>query len=427
MVFRGLSRLLSRHPTWLFGIQEKWLAIGHDVLDLRAASWVIRRPEWLRTKSGQIKSLEPETFESVGDGDLAARCIRAYQSNLSATGDAARPQGSIWGTLLNEEFGPLRGLVEGGDSDRLARHQAKIFRTSAVNGFAYGTTFDGWPHRWHYLPVQIELSVVQLAEAIGVMRAECHEQGHVAFWRSIMSEEELIARIEKYFGFRIEHPRVGDPHGIMFGGRFLTRETCSHLYTADKIRRTIEREKIGEPIRIVEVGGGYGGMCYWLFKVLGSKLDSYVIVDLPEVALVQAFFLGSVLSDKLILRGESAVSCAPSVRLVAHFDLDSIGYRPNVFFNQDSMPEMPESEVVRYLDWASSNLDGIFFSFNQETLSPNNLAGDYGAVNRNDTAGHGAYQIWVPEVIRRFPRFRPVSRDTSWDRRGYVEEVYLTS
>lgn len=168
-------------------------------------------------------------------------------------------------------------------------------------------------------------------------------------------------------------------------------------------------------------------MCYWLCKVLGDQLKSYVIVDLPEVGLVQAFFQASVAADKLILRGEAKNSVKPSIQLVAHFELEEIGFRPNVFMNQDSMPEMPESEVVRYLEWASKNLDGVFLSFNQETLSPNNLTGEYEAVNKQDMAGHGAYQIWVPEVIRRFPRFQLVSRDTSWDRRGYVEEIYVTS
>ncbi|HEV7311020.1 putative sugar O-methyltransferase [Sphingopyxis sp.] len=426
MLFRSLSRFLSRNPKWLFAIQEKWLGVGHDVLDLRGASWVIRRPEWLRKKSGSVKLLEPELGEKSGDIEVAERCINAYRTMLDPSSHGARPEGSIWGTLLGEDYKQLRTLIERGDTRSLARHQAKIFRTSAVNGFAYGNTFDPWPHRWHYLPVQIELSVVQLAEAIGVLRAECHEQGHVAFWRSILSEEELIERIENYFGFRVEHPRFGDPRGIMFGGRFLTRETCSHLYTADRVRRAIRREKISEPLRFVEIGGGYGGMCYWLCKVLGDQLENYVIVDLPEVGLVQAFFLASVFPDKLILRGEAGQSSMPSIKLVAHFELDEIGFRPNVLMNQDSMPEMPEAEVVRYLGWATENLDGVFISFNQETLSPNNLAGEYDEVDRQDTAGHGAYQIWVPEVVRRFPRFQLASRDTSWDRRGYVEEIYVT-
>jgi putative sugar O-methyltransferase len=423
---RQLSRFLSRYPGWLFAIQKRWLKFGHEVLDLRAASWVIRRPEWLRHKPGPVKHLEPAIGEKPGNVEVAARCINANRRMLASMGDHARPEGSIWGTLLSADYGPLRTLIERGEPDALACHQTTIFRTSAVNGFAYGDTFDTWPHRWHYLPVQIELSVVQLAEAIGVLRAECHEQGHVAFWRSLFSEEELIERIESYFGFRIEHPRFGDPHGIMFGGRFLTRETCSHLYTADRVRRAINRERISQPLRIVEIGGGYGGMCYWLCKLLGEQLESYVIVDLPEVGLVQAFFLGSLLPEALTLRGESRSSARPSIELVAHFELEKIGFRPNVVMNQDSMPEMPESEVVRYLEWASSNLDGVLISLNQETLSPNNLDGEFSAVNIQDLAGSGAYQIWVPEVIRRFPRFQRVSRDTSWDRRGYVEEVYVT-
>jgi hypothetical protein len=260
------------------------------------------------------------------------------------------------------------------------------------------------------LSVQIELSVVQLAEAVGILRAECHEQGEVAFWRSLMSEEELIAELESFFGLRIEQPRHGDPYGIMFGGRFLSRETCSHLYTAYRMRRAIMLGQLDSPLEIVEIGGGFGGTCYWLRKLLDGCVRRYVIVDLPEVALVQAFFLGSAEPEALVLHGETRRPRGPTIELVPHTELASIDFRPDILINQDSMPEMPVSEVNRYITWAAKNLDGLFLNFNQETLS----------------SSHGSMQVWVPEIVRSFPRFQRISRETSWDRRGYVEEVYDT-
>ena len=65
----------------------------------------------------------------------------------------------------------------------------------------------------------------------------------------------------------------------------------------------------------------------------------------------------------------------------------------------------------RYLRWASEHLNGLFLSFNQEAYSP------FGNV----------HQVCVPEVVKLFPRFKRLSRDSSWDRRGYVEEVYETT
>jgi hypothetical protein len=79
-----------------------------------------------------------------------------------------------------------------------------------------------------------------------------------------------------------------------------------------------------------------------------------------------------------------------------------------VLINQDSMPEMPLAEVERYLTWGSDNVDGLFFSFNQEAYSP----------------WRGVPQVHVPSVVGRYPRFRRIARNASWVRRGYVEEIY---
>lgn len=406
---RAFSRFLARNPLLLFKIQESWLRFGYSALDLSAASWVIRRPEWLRVKPANLlKRLEPASSSANAEGAraIARRGIAAFQTLISGE-DEFIPAESMWGSLRQSHLATLRSLVEQGDADQLAKYQERLFRTEAVNGFTYGTTFDAWPHRWHYLPLLIELSVVQLAEAIGVLRAECHEQGKIAFWRSLLSEEELINSVEEFFGCTVEHPRCGDPHGIMFGGRFLTRETCSHLYSAYRMRTAIERHGL-QLINLVEIGGGFGGTCFWLRKLMGDRIQRYVIVDLPEVSLIQAFFLGSTDPETLVLWGENKPGDKPYVELIPHTALTHIDFQPNVVVNQDSMPEMPLREVERYLVWASEKLDGLFISFNQETLS----------------SAHGRLQICVPEAVRLFTGFRRVSRDTSWDRRGYVEEVY---
>lgn len=409
---RRLSCFMATRPELLFGIQELWLRVGYRMLDLSMADWVIRRPEWLRVKpASRLKRLEASSPVTSDNAlQIAERSIAAFHKLLS-TDDDLIPTSSIWGDLRQAHYARLTALIERGDPATLATHQAQLFRTEAVNGFTYGTTFDAWPHRWNYLAVQIELSAVQLAETIGILRAECHEQGSIAFWRSLMSEEKLVEGIERFFGLRLEQPRCGDPYGIMFGGRFLTRETCSHLYTAHRMRNAIERQGLNEPLHIVEIGAGFGGTCYWLRQLLGERAARYVIVDLPEVALVQAFFLGSADPRALTLYGENRPPAGNSIELIPHTALTEIDFRPNVLINQDSMPEMPRTEVDRYLSWASSRLDGVFLSFNQETLSPS----------------HGSMQVWVAKAVEAYPRFKLVSRDTSWDRRGYVEEVYATT
>ena len=409
-----LSSLIAGNPKIIFGLQQQWLRFGYHVLDLKMAAWVIRRPEWLMTKSRAVPALlAPELPPPTEvDESIARRLIERYKSTADGESSSAAviPETSMWGTLRQEHYNHLRGLVEKGDSGKLSRYLTKVFRTETVNGYSLGTQFDSLPHRWPYLAVGIELSIVTLAECLGILRAENHEQGRTAYWRLEFSEEQLMSALEAHFGFRIEAPRFGDPRGIVFGGRFIARETCSHLYTAHRIQEIVGRERFAAPLQILEIGGGYGGACYWVRKVLGDRVARYSIVDLPEVALVQAYFLGSVDPSSLVLSGEAREHISSPIELVPFFNLEQVNFKPNLLFNQDSMPEMPQSEVERYVRWGSENLNGLFLSFNQEAYSP------WG----------GTLQVLVPRVVSQFPQYRRLSRETSWDRRGYVEEVYST-
>jgi hypothetical protein len=415
-IAHGAFAQLCQNPSLLFRLQRFWLRAGHALLDLRMAAWVIHRPEWLITQSKPRPSeLAPRyTPDAAFDEAVSKRIIASYrETRVDGTPDAARlTEGSMWGEFLQVNYATLRNHVIGSDSAALAKYLSTIFRTETVNGYTYGTTFDLFPHRWWYLPVAIELSVVTLAESVGILRAECPEQGEIAYWRSHFSEEKLIEALESMFGVRLEAPRIGDARGIEFGGRFLTRETCSHLYTAHRMRQAINAH-VGPQgdLDIVEIGGGYGGLCYWLNQILPGRIHRYVIVDLPEVNVVQAYFLSALSSCKLVLCGEARPQDRPTIELLPHWRLRELDLRPNVLINQDSMPEMPVAEVERYLSWASENLDGLFLSFNQEAYSP----------------WAGVPQVHVPTVVSRYPWFRRLARNTSWDRRGYVEEVYATS
>jgi len=72
------------------------------------------------------------------------------------------------------------------------------------------------------------------------------------------------------------------------------------------------------------------------------------------------------------------------------------------------MPEMPLSEVERYMDWIVGSADGLFLSYNQEAYS----------------VWEGVPQIHVPTVAAQHPGLVRLARETSWSRRGYVEEIY---
>ena len=75
------------------------------------------------------------------------------------------------------------------------------------------------------------------------------------------------------------------------------------------------------------------------------------------------------------------------------------------------MPEMTNQIVEGYLRFAREKLTGLFFSYNHEAFAP----------------VHGSHQVLVPEIIDLVGGFTRISRNVSWVRNGYVEEVYRTN
>jgi hypothetical protein len=410
---RYISQFLFLFPNCLFLLQRTVLRVA-AVFDVVIAFRLIKRPEWLLLKGSEHQAKLVFTLPvepSISDIALAERNIATYSfaKNNSNSGNSGVALGTIWDTLLQTHYARLHFLLESGQPKPLAKFFNEIFQTETVNGYTNGTTFNLLPHRWWTFATAIEVSLVSLAEAVGVARSECPEQGVIG--HSLQpNATQLIEKLEKHFGFRIEAPNLGGARGVVLGDRFLSREVCSQIYTAYRIRQVLNARSISAPLHIVEVGGGYGGLCLWLHRMLGERIASYTIVDLPITNAVQAYFLSNTLEREVLLYGNSAaaVPTAGVVRLVPHFALSTLSGSYNLLLNQDSMPELPVSEVDRYVSWANENINGLFFSFNQEA---------YSVVS-------GTPQVLLPEVVSKFANYGLLERHTSWDRRGYVEEVY---
>jgi hypothetical protein len=218
-----------------------------------------------------------------------------------------------------------------------------------------------------------------------------------------------MANAETALGISLDFPDIGAAYGINVAGRLITPETPDQVYAAARLRGAI-RICLGDrqsPLRVVEIGGGYGAMAYWLLQM--TELQ-YVIVDLPVVNVLQGYFLAQALGHSDVsFHGE-----APGhVEITPTYALSSVNLPFDVLANKDSMPEIPESTVLDYLSWARAGCSGIFYSYNQETAGP--------------IRGTPMRQIVVREVIERAGGFELVRRDASWLRRGYFEEIYRIS
>jgi hypothetical protein len=89
----------------------------------------------------------------------------------------------------------------------------------------------------------------------------------------------IIQNIERYIRFI----RIGEQEQFLFKelNLAITANTARYIYHAFLISKYI-REKFGhQPLDIVEIGGGYGGLCFWLYVLNPEQINQYTIIDLP--------------------------------------------------------------------------------------------------------------------------------------------------
>jgi putative sugar O-methyltransferase len=167
-------------------------------------------------------------------------------------------------------------------------------------------------------------------------------------------------------------------------------------------------------VPFIEIGGGYGGLCFWIKKVFGGSLSKYYIIDLPWVNTFQAFFLKKVLgNDKVAFWNDDSEKISNAeVILCSAFEYKDYFQKiplPGIIINQDSMPEMPEAAVKEYIGWLTTFHGSLFFSYQQE----------------NGLELNGVSQNSVHAILKEYKNIQLISRNLSWTRNGYTEEAYL--
>jgi len=364
------------------------------------------RPWWLYRAHGVIPrpELKYRPPLPVDDEDVALceRLVDAY--SLAVEQEPA--QSGMWAQeVFRARQGKLVSPLRDRDARLLAERLAQMFRSDFVLGMAPGSMgLKQTRVRASLGRLLTVAKLVALAESVGSVAAETVEQGDVGVAFSEGGLEGLIARTETALGVRLDLPDIGAAYGPDVDGRLITPDMPDHVYAAARIRDAIRLHLTDgrSPVRLVEIGGGYGGMALWLLKMLDLH---YTIVDLPIVNVLQGFFLSHALgASEVSFHGESPKRIA----ITPTHALSTVEAPFDVLANKDSMPEIPFDAATNYLRWARSNCDGIFYSYNQEA----------GALV------DGVRQNVVPRLVEEVGGFERLRRDAAWLRRGYFEEIY---
>lgn len=368
-----------------------------------------RRP-WLRDRV--LRAGLTRAGQDADEGVLG-RIVAAYRLASAAERDRGTVRSGPWQSIRDGHMGELVALLEAGRTGPLAAYLRELPLRDAGHGFFQGRATHALatssPEAERQRLVWIADAVVGLAEAIGLLDVVCPE-ARAELVREPPSLEEIVARIEAATGLPLGVPEIcAGLFGLAIDDRVVHVRSVCAVAAALRIRDWL-RERTDRPAadwQICEIGPGIG----LVPTILGGLgIRRLVLVDLPELNAMQAYFLSLALpSHRLVLFGEPCPAAEPVVRIMPDFEfLGGLPLETDLVLNQDSLPELDLATVRRYLDRLPA-VTRYFLSINQETRVP---------------AGAPASGGFLPQMLGGSTTIRPLSRMPAWCRAGYVEELF---
>lgn len=135
-------------------------------------------------------------------------------------------------------------------------------------------------------------------------------------------------------------------------------------------------ERLGEhnPLVVIEIGGGFGGLAYHLMRAFDRRLR-YVIVDLPESLAFSAIYLTTLFPDLdnriASESGSISLEATPGFTFVPNMDYGrlALGRDADLVVNTLSLSEMSDPQIEDYCAAVSRWIGtrGIFFEQNHQS------------------------------------------------------------
>jgi hypothetical protein len=154
----------------------------------------------------------------------------------------------------------------------------------------------------------------------------------------------------------------------------------SLLYMGMRLSALTKAANLTEKLRILEIGGGYGGLFEKLVRLIKPQVDVVYLVDLPFNLTIQYWFVEACrkagLHDlELIVNPNPGTKFSHAVVFVPVDDLEVIG-ELDLAINARSFGEMLPDDVRKYMDLIQSRLQpgGLFYNMNR--YEKENAAGD---------------------------------------------------
>ena len=179
-------------------------------------------------------------------------------------------------------------------------------------------------------------------------------------------------------------PIIGNPYGIELDNKFIRVGSFYCHYYAIQLAKLL-RKKDDTKKSLLEIGGGYGLLAYFLSKNTNNL--SYIDLDLPENMALTAYYLMNAYPNKnFLLYGEGSLSKENILNhdfiIMPNFVIRDIPDNIcDVSFNSYSLAEMPRNTISEYITQIM-RLTKSFFMHVNHTKNSLVIADDFG-VDKN--------------------------------------------
>lgn len=380
------------------------------------------RHEWDGSGADLVLEVTPDQPATPTSIAVSERLLRSYRASVAQS--SPMTSGSVWDGIAQHVQGDYLDLLDHGSPTEMADYLGRMYRTTATHGTCQGA----WEHgqialdeRYRRLKAaQFKSVLLAFVERSGALPVENPEQ---SAWGSSMKIPlaQLMTHARRALGVPFAPPavdgglyRLPTPKGGFHERDVYAAETAYAL-------RSLTGDR---PAFTIEIGGGVGKAAYWNVLSGGAsarlpgvplpggpapKKPVHGIVDLPHILVLQGFALAAA-GASFATAIEIEAGMEAEVLLVPPNKRDLLtAFRPEVFVNVDSLPEIPAAEAREYVRWMTTMGRSALLSINHETRplvqAPN--------VRQNRVA-----DLFASANARR------TDRRLSWTRGGYVEEIY---
>jgi len=282
----------------------------------------------------KIVSLNQEEFVSPGEDDIELTKMicesYSYMMETIETIEKTYRTGNFWNKVINEwKDGSNEAFIKG-DVKASAFILVNFFKMPILRGLWEGGTWTGGGY-----PPLMKSYKRKLNFMYTTMQS-------YAYWKTLTNQPLEVVNL----------PDVGNPFGYEINGNIVSTAQFKLHYHSLQIFNLVNN--IVEKPVVLEIGAGFGGIAYYLFK--NGFNGTYLDFDIPDTLILAQFFLKKIFSDKKILIYSTQKIITEEdieyydIILMPNYMLKSL---PNlctdIVINTRSFSEMPMETIEEYM------------------------------------------------------------------------------